>query len=171
MIEAKKITSLSHLLNWLDNNDPRNFESIATEIQLDATSFEPYISWKPDRYTRNCIIRADNYELLLLCWSKGQGSSIHSHNGEQCWVYNIQGRLKETRYDLVEGIPTPTAVHCLEERQLSYMSDAIGLHKLENPYNDSALSLHLYANPIDACSSWNETAQQFHRVSLKYDTE
>lgn len=171
MIDTEKITSLTQLLDWLANNPLEHYNKITLDMDLDSEEFRPYMSWRADRYTRNCIVRTTRYELLLLCWEKGQASSIHCHDGEECWVYDLQGQLTETRYTLDGGTPIPISINNLKKGELSYMSDAIGHHKLENTGDSRALTLHLYMLPIDECSSWDEGDQQFHRVSLKYDTE
>lgn len=40
---------------------------------------------------------------------------------------------------------------------LIYLTDTLGLHRVENPsHTDSAVSLHLYCPPFDSCSIFNK---------------
>ena len=51
------------------------------------------------RYTRNLVDTGNGkYNLIALCWSEGQASSIHSHSDSHCFVKMLDGQLKETRY-------------------------------------------------------------------------
>jgi cysteine dioxygenase len=39
------------------------------------------------------------YTLLVLVWSEGQGSPIHSHEKSNCFVKILGGTLRETRFE------------------------------------------------------------------------
>ena len=39
------------------------------------------------RYTRNLVDRGNGrYNLIVLCWDSGQGSSIHDHGDSHCFM-------------------------------------------------------------------------------------
>lgn len=62
----------------------------------------------------------------------------------------LQGSLKETLYEPpIDGLPPKATKETVYgENQVTYISDKIGLHKIENASSDkSAISLHLYTPP------------------------
>lgn len=38
------------------------------------------------------------FNLIALCWGKGQGAPVHDHAKSQCVMKMLQGSLEETRY-------------------------------------------------------------------------
>ena len=166
-----QITSVEELLSELPHCSPQDYNALAKDMELDVQDLARYATWSADRYTRNCIVRTEKYELILLCWEAGQETSIHCHGGEECWVYGAHGSLEEVHFEAAEnGRPRKTGSHVLKARQVTYMNDDIGYHLLRNMTNGRAMSLHLYMNPIDNCTCWDEKTQQFVPVDLTYDT-
>ena len=43
------------------------------------------------RYTRNLISTTDKFNLILLCWSEGNASSIHDHTDSECIMKALKG--------------------------------------------------------------------------------
>eukprot|EP00534_Pseudo-nitzschia_fraudulenta_P004370 CAMPEP_0201124488 /NCGR_PEP_ID=MMETSP0850-20130426/14002_1 /ASSEMBLY_ACC=CAM_ASM_000622 /TAXON_ID=183588 /ORGANISM="Pseudo-nitzschia fraudulenta, Strain WWA7" /LENGTH=265 /DNA_ID=CAMNT_0047391901 /DNA_START=297 /DNA_END=1094 /DNA_ORIENTATION=- len=104
-------------------------------------------------YTRN-LISTDNetYTLLVLCWNPQQESPIHDHPCDGCWLQVLRGGIREVRYD--------KQLHCVSEMdyhqgELSYITDNVGYHKVGNPTQEPAVTLHLYAPPFDRCQCWD----------------
>ncbi len=57
-----------------------------------------------DRYTRNLVDAGnDKFNLMILCWGEGNGSSIHDHQNAHCFVKMLDGHLKETLFEWPEG--------------------------------------------------------------------
>lgn len=51
------------------------------------------------RYTRNLVDAGNGkFNLIVLCWGEGHGSSIHSHSDSHCFVKVLDGQLKETLF-------------------------------------------------------------------------
>ena len=53
----------------------------------------PYLTWDRQHYTRNLIDKTPLYELMAICWEVGQGSSVHNHRDQNCWMAVPMGRL------------------------------------------------------------------------------
>lgn len=139
-------------------------------MSIPREDFKPYESWNKDHYTRNCIVRTDDYELLLLCWDVGEETPIHCHCGQECWVYAIDGELEEERFE-EEGDDVIQVDHTeYEKGSLSYMNDEMGYHLLRNVSKGRSMSLHLYMNPIDKCTIYDEDKEKFVLKELEYDT-
>lgn len=56
--------------------------SFATHHQRaagDDAAWRPFALFGADHYVRNCVLRTEAFELLVLCWAPGQESRIHDH--------------------------------------------------------------------------------------------
>src|SRR5947199_1275643 len=62
----------------------------------------PYLTWDRQHYTRNLIDKTPLYELVAICWETGQGSSIHNHKGQNCWMAVPIGRLLIQNYKVIQ---------------------------------------------------------------------
>ncbi|KAK1622017.1 cysteine dioxygenase [Colletotrichum phormii] len=114
-------------------------------------------------YTRNLVDEGNGKSnLLVLVWTPGKGSPIHSHSNAHCLMKILKGSLTETRYDFPqesnrEIISTPlddrnasmdVALESVyTENDVAYMSDDQGVHKMWNNSDKFAVSLHLYTPP------------------------
>lgn len=70
------------------------------------------------------------YNLMILCWGEGMGSSIHDHANSHCFVKVLDGKLKETLFEWPEeeGSPmTVKRVNVYEENGVTYMSGKYAL--------------------------------------------
>jgi len=167
------IDSVSALIEVLENSKASDFAKISKGLKLKASDFAEYASWNKDCYTRNCISRNQHYELLLLCWDANQDTPIHCHNGEECWVYNLQGDFEEIRFKLrkdSEHELLETSRDSMQADEISYMHDNMGFHSLHNRSNHRGMTHHLYMNPIDSCQVFDEDKGAFVRKEMSYDT-
>lgn len=102
-------------------------------------------------YTRNGVDDVNHKaNLLILCWNPGKGSKVHDHANAHCIVKMLKGTLRETLYAMPSDSSHELEVTKVSEystNQVSYMSDNIGLHRMENPGDEVAVSLHLYTPP------------------------
>lgn len=134
-------------------------------------------------YTRNGIININgNANLLILCWSPGKGSAIHDHANAHCCMKIVKGSLNESLYDIPESHDLQSGdskscalvsrqVTTLTEQQVGYISDDIGLHKISNPTDEVAVSLHLYTPPyasLYGCSMYDANGKKHHVDMSKY---
>lgn len=164
------VRSLKNLLRALPEANGKDYVSLAQDMEIPHEDFQPYAFWSADFYTRNCLDRNENYELLLLCWQPGQETPIHCHNGEECWVYTIQGNLQEQRFDWQEEQQALKRLGTEKMRagQVSYMNDNMGFHSLHNTGAQPAMTLHLYMKPIDRCRIYDEALRGFQYRELQY---
>ena len=164
----RPINSLNHLLENLKTTTKAEYKSIGANLDIPLEEIIPYAFWSQDHYTRNCIVREDNYELILLCWEPGQETPIHCHGGEECWVYIIEGQIEETHFQFDGDDLTSESMTKLESGQKSFMDDDIGYHRLINKTKNRAMSLHLYMDVIDTCTVFDKTLNEFVPRSLLY---
>ena len=164
----ESITSLKKLLEVLPECENQDYFDLAKNLKIPEEDLLPFAFWSNETYTRNCVVRTEDYELLLLCWEKGQDTPIHSHNGEECWVYLAEGELREKRFVLQNEKLGKEADVKMTESKLSYMNDDLGYHSLHNINNGRSMSLHLYVGPIDECSIYESEIDQFVTKELDY---
>lgn len=165
------IQSLNELVSALSEGERTTFDNIIRSSKLQISDLEAHCSWSQEAYTRNCIVENEKFELILLCWEKGQFTPIHTHGGEECWVKVIEGEFEETIYkesELGELNVVKTGVSKFGDT--SYMIDFMGSHRLKNSFNQRSMSLHLYAKPIRNCKIYDEDRNEFVSKELVYDT-
>ncbi|XP_009708724.1 PREDICTED: cysteine dioxygenase type 1 [Cariama cristata] len=126
------------------------------------------------RYTRNLVDNGNGkFNLMILCWGEGHGSSIHDHTDSHCFMKILQGNLKETLFEWPEkkgnGEMTKKSERVLRENQCAYINDSIGLHRVENiSHTESAVSLHLYSPPFDSCNTFDQRTGHKHKVKMTF---
>lgn len=170
MIATNHISSIEQLTKKLDSSAPLDHAKIIKRIKMEAHEFEPFNTWSKECYTRNCLARTEKYELILLCWAVGAKTPIHGHGGEDCWVYQIQGTVKETRFEQNAGRLKATNQILLTPGKLTYMNDRMGYHSIENISDQRAMTLHIYASPIDSCKVYNDEKDCFEMKEMSYHT-
>lgn len=165
------INTIESLADALDKAEHSERAKVISRLDLNPDAFEEYATWSDEGYTRNCVARTDEYELLLLCWDKEAETPIHGHGGQDCWVYQIEGTVEEIRVKQdEEGNLEETHRMELAPGKVSYMHDRMGFHKIRNPFNQRAMTLHIYAKPIDACRVFDPKNQEFKIKEMEYDT-
>lgn len=169
----KSIRSLEHLLEELNKcEDQSDYVALVKDLQIDPSEFDEYAHWSTEKYTRNCIKRTDNYELLLLCWQAGHETPVHCHNKQECWVYCAEGNVEETRFTVdAEGEMQKADKFELEQYGVSYMHDEMGYHDIANHTEQKAMTLHLYVEPIDQCRIFDAEHNQFVWKEMEYDSK
>ena len=166
------ITSVEELIDQLQNEASENYPKIIKNIRIPEEAFLSFSTWNESKYTRNCLGRTENFELVLLCWNKGDLTPIHDHSGQKCWVYQVGGIVSEVRFekDAADNLQE-TSKLSLSPGKLTYMEDRMGYHMLKNETDGRAMTLHLYVEPIDSFGVYNEEMATFESKKLVYDTK
>ena len=137
-----------------DFNDSRVLETV-TRNRVAAVDLEPFLSWKPDRYTRSLIYRDALFQVLVLCWNVGQASPVHDHAGQKCWMSLPQGRLEITNYSFKQGreLEFIDAEIVGENASDIHVDQCCSVHQIANrcAWCEPAVSLHVYSRPFDSC--------------------
>jgi cysteine dioxygenase len=136
-----------------------------------------YAHFHRDAYTRNLVARTEAFEMLVLCWSRGQTSPIHDHAGQHCWMAVLDGIVEEVQYDRPSrpDARAPLAAHApraYERGAVAYIHDDIALHLVRCGPAGQGTSLHLYARPIDTCRVFDPaTGAVLERTLLYHSVE
>jgi cysteine dioxygenase len=172
-------------------------EFVAALRHFPATAFEPtqqilqflqsmpivpetldrYLKWDAQHYTRNLIDKTPLYELIAICWEVGQGSSVHNHRDQNCWMAVPIGRLLVGNYHVVsQDIEHGTCqleVSDTVEMNPNYpcaVNPQDPVHRVYNPreFNQRAVSLHVYSRPFDTCIVYSPEHGTCGEIKLQY---
>uniref|UniRef100_A0A671EDB4 Cysteine dioxygenase n=1 Tax=Rhinolophus ferrumequinum TaxID=59479 RepID=A0A671EDB4_RHIFE len=121
------------------------------------------------------LLRNGKFNLMILCWGEGHGSSIHDHTNSHCFLKMLQGNLKETLFawpDKKSNEMTKKSERTLGENQCAYINDSIGLHRVENvSHTEPAVSLHLYSPPFDSCHAFDQRTGHKNKVTMTFHSK
>lgn len=164
------IQNIQELTEELDKLSPgEDFFDFLKSIDIDSIDFGKLQYWNRDHYTRNCIASSDEYELLLVCWEKGQMSPIHDYAAREAWIHIVDGCLEEQMFTISSNNLVPDKKSVLKKGEYSYM-DSSCIHRFKNLNDGRTMSLHLYTNPIDFWTIYNERTLKSRKVKVNYDT-
>jgi predicted metal-dependent enzyme (double-stranded beta helix superfamily) len=163
--------------------------NLCLETEVDRASLERYSFFRPDAYTRNLIYRDDQIEVMAVCWSRGQRTPIHTHNGQLGWMAVSQGAVAVINYKWL-GCNAPenqnvAGMDCLagateldlERRDVQecYPGGPINtvdkvqtIHQVVVQGKEPALSLHIYSRPIDSCVAFDLANRRCYRRQLSF---
>jgi len=146
-------------------------------VTLDPASLEPYMFFCGDHYTRNLIYRDDLFEVIALGWEKGQGSAVHNHCEQECWMGVPVGKLQVQNYRLLEFDEAaltcklaPTSHFVIDPTHPAAVDPSEPIHAIFNPaeFDQRAVSVHVYSRPIDSCMVYQPAAGRCFSVPLDY---
>ena len=144
---------------------------------VDVDTIEKYIFWSPTFYTRNLIYKDDRFEMMAICWDRGQVSRVHNHAEQRCWMTVPVGRLKGQNF-AVDEIDESRGFCKLRETDTFELSECLTAKvELEEPihqilnlgeFDQRAVSIHIYSKPFDRCISYCRDTDTFKDVKLFY---
>jgi cysteine dioxygenase len=147
---------------------------------VDRHSLTPYLFFSKNHYTRNLIFKNDLFALIAVCWETGQGSQIHNHQNQNCWMTIPIGRLRVQNFHVIEqneatGYCCLQATNSLDIDQLlpAEVDPSEPVHKVTNlaEFNERAVSLHIYSRPFERCLVYSLEANQYREIPLHYTSE
>ena len=121
-----------------------------------------FVHWDehhPEKYTRNLMFATEHFDAILMCWPPGCSSTIHDHDESSCWAFCVEGQVKEIQYHTPKFDRcaqtggsvqrcTPLKRKCvslLNVGDCAYVTNEIGLHRVCNPTDKPAYTMHVYA--------------------------
>ncbi|HUR98433.1 MAG TPA: cysteine dioxygenase family protein [Pyrinomonadaceae bacterium] len=147
------------------------------EHPVDVGSIQKFLFWSSNCYTRNLIYKDERFEMMAICWERGQVSRVHNHSEQRCWMTVPIGRLKGQNF-AVEEIDESIGYCKLKETDSFELAECLAAKvELEEPihqilnlpeYNDRAVSIHLYSKPYDHCISYCRDTDTYKDVKLFY---
>ena len=144
--------TINHLLQNLKNQVQQ--KGLSNVMQAKSL-FEEFSGQQWDQYFQNQSEEKDSivfhqdshFKLLIIRWDPLKKSKKHGHPRGGGLIKVLAGQLKETRYDIIQT-DRALSTHLLKENELTYIHDDIAYHVVENPFDQAAYSLHIYAPGI-----------------------
>ncbi len=133
----------------LRHRDPAAYADILARYAVPSRDLEPYFRWNMRHYTRTCIHRNEDFELLVICYGPGQVTSIHDYDSETAWIHPVLGEVVEERYQLKPdgGLALLHELH-LHPGHDDLISSGTSIHRFVNHGAERAATLNLYAKPM-----------------------
>jgi cysteine dioxygenase len=131
---------------------------------VDVAALSPYLYFSAEHYTRNLIHKTPLFELIAVCWDKGQKSVIHNHRDQKCWMAIPYGRLMVHNFTLIQKDASNRFCDLKSSAQFELSPDSPGevdpeepIHQVLNlpSYDCRAVSLHVYSIPFDTCEVYD----------------
>ncbi len=159
--------------------DIDGMERFITVNRVDPATLEPYLFWDRQHYTRNLVDHTKMYDLIAICWEIGQGSSIHNHKGQHCWMSVPIGRLLCRNYTVqVEDVAkhyceiTLGDEFRLDPAHPCAVQPETPVHEVFNPksFGERAVSLHIYSRPFNFCTVYSAEKKTCGEVELHFNS-
>jgi len=140
----------------------------------------PYLNWSKGSYTRNLIFKSQLFEVLAICWEKGQCSQAHNHRDQNCWMAVPIGKLRVQNFrvasrDAAHGRCTvvPTDSYDMDAEHPAAVAPDAPVHQVLNlaEFGQRAVSLHIYSHPYDSCEVYVPEKGTYCDVPLHYTSQ
>lgn len=118
----------------------------------------------PDHYARHLLYRDPDgrFEVVVMAWGPGQQTPVHDHSGIWCVEGVIAGKIDVTRYDILGGVngttvrmDTTDVIHA-GRGECGALIPPVEYHRISNPYEQPAFTLHVYGGQMRACRIFME---------------
>ncbi|XP_029296492.1 cysteine dioxygenase type 1 [Cottoperca gobio] len=175
--KPETLDDLIKILHKIFESDNINVDEVQDIMEAYQSNPQDWAKFaKPDkyRYTRNLVDDGNGkFNLMILCWGEGHGSSIHDHSDSHCFMKLLQGQLKETLFDWpdskLKGDMVQKSQRIILENKVAYINDSIGLHRVENgSHTEGAASLHLYSPPFQTCQTFDQRTGHTNSVKMTF---
>lgn len=176
------VQEFAHRLSDIPENDftHHNVLRFLQEHPVDPASLSAYSYFCSEQYTRNLIHKTPLFELIAVCWDKGQKSSIHNHRDQKCWMAMAYGRLMVHNFTLIQKVPSKSFCELKSSIQFELNPNSPGevdpeepIHQVLNlpSFNSRAVSLHIYSRPFDTCEVYDLKTKTYEDMLLVNTTE
>ncbi len=144
-------------------------------LVVEPSSLQPYLHFSRGRYTRNLVYRDARLEVMINCWESGAISPIHDHDGQECWFSIQSGTFILENYALVSGglepgparLGPPTVVGPVGTGYVDFRCPEAPIHRVI-AHQGPAVSLHVYAGPVERCLVFDPKRQRCALQQLRY---
>ena len=145
-------SGLTGLVEWLDDIDRRpglsELSEHLTDNDFNAAALKECIGYADEGYQRNVIKKTEFYELVAICWTPGQETSIHDHVGSDCAFRIVEGVSTETIYELnSEGLAYPVEVRTYQPGEVCAAEEP-DIHRVSNDTEHELINVHVYTPPL-----------------------
>lgn len=195
---ARRTVSVEGLVDLLRSAEsaPITSDAIAeilSEVDVDEAALAPFVGFADDHYARHLIHRDRWFDVMTLCWKPGQGTPVHTHNGQLGWAKVLRGALECVEYawlgcdrpenqdvagmDCLAGgaqvkLEAHAPVVAVPGGAINRVTRKVTIHSLGVPVgcDEPSVSLHVYSLPFDSCVTFDVARGACWRRELRFDT-
>jgi cysteine dioxygenase len=159
------------------------------DTDLVDASLAPYVHWNDATYTRNLIYRDDLFEIMAVCWQKGQKTVLHTHNGQLGWMLVNRGIAEVTNFkwqgcnasegqnlnglDCIAGateidLTREQVETCARGGHVNTIDRVRTIHRVAVVGAEPVVSVHIYSRPIESCVAFDIETRRCYRRELRY---
>lgn len=170
------LAQLRRALSALGDLSRRTAEVDALLAALPPLALGP-LAFHLGGYARTLVHRQARFELVLLTWDRGSAAPVHDHDGQDCWFLPLAGAFDLVDYALDGGSAdgaggrarlTKLSARRVGAGELDHRDLQEAVHSV-SPSTTPALSLHLYARPLDRCRVFDRRHDRWRWMALGYD--
>ena len=88
---------MNKIIESINSYGFKNCHSILQEYK--DNDWMNYVTINPNNYHRKKVYNNDDFEIFIITWNVNQGSKIHDHAENGCYMLLLQGELTEDIYD------------------------------------------------------------------------
>ncbi len=162
---------------------------ICSDTDIDDASLSKYVHWHDSMYTRNLIYRNDLFEVMAVCWQKGQKTVLHTHNGQLGWMMVNRGVAEVTNFkwngcnasegqnqnglDCLAGateldLTRESVEQCGRNGHVNTIDRVRTIHRVAVVGEEPVVSVHIYSRPIESCVAFDLETPRCYRRQLRY---
>lgn len=127
--------------NKLKNVKEKFNEDIIKELKNELPKLKESANFKGSEY-KKCVYTDKNlkFDIYLIKWCECKNIPYHDHAQRGCILTLLEGKLKETIKKNDKKQET-----IINENDVSYIDNSLGLHKVLNLHDSCSYSLHVYS--------------------------
>jgi hypothetical protein len=129
------------------NNYPHNalqFIPVLRTVNLTATGIDKIIS---NEISKHVLVENDLIKIVLIHWAPGESCPVHGHPAGGCALKVLSGKIRERRYS-ADAQQKLLSISNYNKESIAYIDDSMARHAVENPFSESAITLHAYTPGI-----------------------
>lgn len=115
----------------------------------------------PNHYARRLLHRdpKNRYSIVVMAWAPGQGTPLHDHAGQWCVEGVYRGKIRVRSYALTERQGDLCRFEQQDEvvsgvGQAGWLIPPYEHHVLENPFEQLAVTIHVYSQELTWCHAF-----------------
>lgn len=107
----------------------------------------PVFFSEDNKYTRLVISKDEHLEVVVICFAPGQTSTVHDHQGSNCVVKVIKGKILETLFKEHDDYLESVSSHYVGKDEISGL-DGQAVHQISNVSKEGTILINFYSPPF-----------------------
>jgi predicted metal-dependent enzyme (double-stranded beta helix superfamily) len=144
--------------------------AVATEIAARPALWSHHIEHDPTHRTYRQLLREENLDVWLLCWSHDHDTGFHDHDLSAGAVAVVSGSVREERLALGRSVDAP--ISRIAHAGSTFAFGASDIHRVLHAGTEPAVTIHAYSPPLVRMGSYTiEPDGQLRRHAISHEEE